>query len=205
MSRLWFKDLPEQLIARAEFLLRNTTPNEAGARRAVSAAYYGLFHLLIRDAVENWKHADHRSRLARSFEHKRMKDASTAVLKEISSVQSTGSDPAQVVRFKLSIVAQAFVDLQQARHWADYVAAARLAFQRWAEIRDEPVAQAYLYSLYSKTGHDWYPDAERMECAAAVVSPARAQPGLLVGRREGFAALDRGCLAAGERRANAPF
>jgi hypothetical protein len=36
-------DLPEQLIAQAEFLVRNTTPNEANLRRAVSSAYYALF------------------------------------------------------------------------------------------------------------------------------------------------------------------
>ena len=64
----------------------------------------------------------------------------------------------------LSIVAQAFVDLQQAGHKADYdigepfqgldaaldVAQARLAFQEWAEIKDEPIAQGYLYSLLFK-------------------------------------------------------
>ena len=84
-----------------------------------------------------------------------MRDASIAILKEIANVGS---------REKLSIVAQAFVDLQQARHKADYdieepfqpldaavdVAQARLAFVTWAEVRDEPIAQRYLYSLLFK-------------------------------------------------------
>lgn len=110
-------DLPEQLIAHAEFLLRNTSQNEANVRRAVSAAYYAVFHLLIRDAVMNWRHADHHSRMARTFDHKRMKEASTAILRGIGKVQNTGlADPEQTTRFKLSIVAQVFVDLQQARH-----------------------------------------------------------------------------------------
>jgi hypothetical protein len=74
-----------------------------------------------------------------------MKDASTTILKKIGNVQnqeSANPDPQQDLRFRLSTVAQAFVDLQQARHRADYdieepfqpldaavdVAQARLAF-----------------------------------------------------------------------------
>jgi hypothetical protein len=157
-------ELPEQLISQAEFLLREAAVNEANVRRAVSSAYYALFHLLIRDAVVNWKHADQHARLARSFDHKRMKDASTAILKEMGNIpiQSTATaDAEQTARFRLSTVAQAFVDLQQARHKADYdvgepfgpvdaavdVAQARLAFVIWADVRDEPLAQRYLYSL----------------------------------------------------------
>ena len=158
-------NLPEQLIAQAEFLLLNKTSSEANLRRAVSSAYYALFHLLVRDAIANWKHGEHHSRLARMFDHKRMKDASTVILKEIGNVENLETvDPEQAARFKLSIVAQAFVDLQQARHKADYdigepfqgldaaldVEQARLAFQEWAEIKDEPIAQGYLYSLLFK-------------------------------------------------------
>lgn len=159
--------LPEQLIAQAEFLLRKADLNEANVRRAVSSAYYSLFHLLIRDAVLNWKPADQHARLARSFDHKRMKDASTAILKEMGNLPvqpNAGADAGQVARFRLSTVAQAFVDLQQARHKADYdvgepfgsvdaavdVAQARLAFVTWADVRDEPLAQRYLYSLLFK-------------------------------------------------------
>jgi hypothetical protein len=154
-------------MAQAEFLLRNSDSNEANARRAVSSAYYALFHLLVRDAILNWKHVDHRSRLARSFDHKRMKDASTAILKDIGSVQNqerANPDPEEALGFKLWTVAQAFVDLQQARHRADYdieeqfqpldaavnVAQAALAFSAWVEIRNEPLAQRYLYSLLFK-------------------------------------------------------
>lgn len=147
--------------------MRNSEPNQANVRRAVSSAYYALFHLLIRDAILNWKHPSHRSRLARTFDHKRMKEASTAFLKEPGKIQnqeSADTDPEQVLRFRLSTVTQAFVDLQQARHRADYeidelfqpldaaidVAQARLAFLAWSEVKDEPLAQRYLYSLLFK-------------------------------------------------------
>jgi hypothetical protein len=160
-------DVPEQLMAQAEFMIRNSDSNEANVRRAVSSAYYALFHLLVRDAILNWKHADHRSRLARTFEHQRMKDASTAILKEIGNVripENTDPDPEQALLFRISTVAQAFVDMQQARHKADYdvdepfrlldaavdIAQARLAFLTWNEVRDEHLAQRYLYSLLFK-------------------------------------------------------
>jgi len=60
--------------------MRDAALSEANLRRAVSSAYCALFHLLIRDAVSNWKHAEHHARLARAFDHKRMKDASIAWL-----------------------------------------------------------------------------------------------------------------------------
>lgn len=157
-------DLPEQLMVQAEFLVRDSDSNEANVRRSVSSAYYALFHLLVRDAILNWKHADHRSRLARTFDHKRMKDASTAILKEIGNGWNQETADPDRERFRLWTVAQAFVDLQQARHKADYdieepfqpldaavhVAQARLAFLTWAEVKDEPLAQRYLYSLLFK-------------------------------------------------------
>lgn len=149
-------------MAQAEFLVGRSDPDEASVRRAVSTAYYALFHLLVRDAVVNWKHTDHHSRLARAFDHKRMKEASTTIFKDIGGAQNPVM-PAeeQEIRFKLSTVAQAFVDLQQARHKADYdiadpfdrldaaihVAHARMAFLNWADIREAVPAQGYLYSL----------------------------------------------------------
>ena len=91
-----------------------------------------------------------------------MKDASISILKEIENTRE--AEASYAVRFNLSAVAQAFVDLQQARHKADYdigepfkpldaaanVAWCRLAFQSWGEVRNEPLAQGYLYSLLFK-------------------------------------------------------
>ena len=44
-------------------------------RRAVSTAYYAIFHLLVEDFVGNWPFADERARLARMFDHRKMRDA----------------------------------------------------------------------------------------------------------------------------------
>lgn len=69
----------EDLLKQALLLLHKEpkTPTQASLRRSVSTAYYALFHLLIQDACANWSRLDTRDHLARAFEHKTMKDAST--------------------------------------------------------------------------------------------------------------------------------
>ena len=44
-------------------------PAQADLRRAVSAAYYAVFHLLISETVLNWRLESSRDGLARMFEH----------------------------------------------------------------------------------------------------------------------------------------
>src|SRR5580693_2861412 len=98
-------------------------PKQASLRRAVSAAYYALFHLLTAEAanrlVTGPDRDELRAALRRAFEHKEMKDA----CKEISSANAgklrrclgETTVPAPLVS-----VARAFIDLQEARHDADY-------------------------------------------------------------------------------------
>jgi hypothetical protein len=72
------------------------------------------------------------------------------------------SDPAKLaVLEKLKVVAKSFVELQQARHDADYdnsriwsrtqayeeIVKAEVAITAWAAIQDEEMAQDYLYAL----------------------------------------------------------
>src|ERR1035438_5650076 len=60
----------EDLLEQAYHLARRerTKPRQASLRRAISTAYYALFHLLIREATGNWKRDVQRARLARTFE-----------------------------------------------------------------------------------------------------------------------------------------
>jgi len=70
----------DDLIQHAIFLSELNLPDEpkqVDLRRAVSAAYYGLFHLLTAEAAQNWKHQGHRDRFARMFDHGRMKTCSS--------------------------------------------------------------------------------------------------------------------------------
>lgn len=55
-------------------------PKQASLRRALSTAYYALFHLLINESVSNWRKADLRAALGRAFDHNTMKSASNRVL-----------------------------------------------------------------------------------------------------------------------------
>ncbi len=154
---------PEELLDQATTLVTGKQ-TQANLRRAVSTAYYALFHLLIRDTIAHWSNPNHYPRLVRTFEHPRMKTASANMLKVLAT--ETGNfDPAQLaVREKLGLVAQGVVDLQQARHRADYdteepldaadallrVEQAISAFYTWQEIKDENISQDYLYSLLFK-------------------------------------------------------
>jgi uncharacterized protein (UPF0332 family) len=129
-------------------------PKQASLRRAVSTAYYALFHLLISDFVTNWKVLSQRDKLARLFEHGRMKGAS----KSISEKALT--HPTDVEK-KLKIVTTAFVWLQQRRHEADYdngkiwsrsnvitvLDTATDAFTAWRDIRKTELAKDYLMAM----------------------------------------------------------
>lgn len=157
-------DLPEQLISQAEQQLRILSVTEANSRRAVSTAYYAVFHLLIRSAISNWTQIEHHPQLARTFEHGRMKQASLAILKAIGKIDSEATSPNDAVRRRLWFVADTFVELQELRHRADYdiatpfdpltaavsVALVRQTFEIWTEIKDQPLSQRYLYSLLFK-------------------------------------------------------
>ncbi len=134
---------------------------QASLRRAVSTAYYALFHLLIAEAVSNWSEVDVRGSLARAFDHGTMKNASNQIQNK-NKFPFTGENPQTVSR--LRAVTMAFAQLQQERHTADYdgtriwirsealeqVDAAMLAFSDWKAIRRKRIAQAYLVSLLVK-------------------------------------------------------
>jgi uncharacterized protein (UPF0332 family) len=136
-------------------------PTQADLRRSVSAAYYALFHLLISETVSHWQLDSSRDGLARMFEHRVMAKASDKIL-DSRLFPFTGEDP--VVVQKLRAVAEAFVQLQDKRHLADYdnatqwthtealsqVTTAARAFSAWQSTRHETIAQNYLVSLLIK-------------------------------------------------------
>ncbi len=140
---------PRDLLDAAWAIANSAPENQAHLRRAVSTAYYALFHLLIEEACVNWANADQRNRLARQFDHKRMKDASVLAARR----SGPGSD--------LFAVGNTFSDLQENRREADYdlagsfsitdvmadLASVEFAFQAWERIREHDAAQDYLFSL----------------------------------------------------------
>jgi len=136
-------------------------PKQASLRRAVSTAYYALFHLLISEAVANWSRKNLRAALGRAFDHNTMKAASNRI-QDRRQFPFSGKDPAVVAA--LNTVAKTFAQLQEKRHTADYdnttfwtrtdalaqVKSAEQAFRAWNPIRREQIAQEYLVSLVVK-------------------------------------------------------
>jgi len=150
----------EDLIQHAVFLWELNLPQEAkqvDVRRAVSAAYYGLFHLLTTEAAQNWKHQDQRARFARIFDHGRMKTCCASVVARAVPVERAEI----LVAHDLRLVADSFIKLQQARQTADYdnsktwsraqvwemIALAQDAMAAWSSIRENETAQEYLLDL----------------------------------------------------------
>lgn len=147
-------DLLEQAYHLANRERKN--PKQASLRRAVSTAYYALFHLLIDETVGNWSIARQRSILARTFDHGKMKSVCDDYVKHFYSAGSPPSD------LQLKTVADTFVQLQRNRHTADYDNAfhwsrsdaievldlAKSAFSDWRAIRSQDAAQDYLLQLF---------------------------------------------------------
>jgi uncharacterized protein (UPF0332 family) len=160
--------LANELLEQAIHLVRRERrhPKQASLRRTVSTAYYALFHLLISEAILNWKHTTHRPAIARHFQHAQMRTASETTKRRLTAdmsklkVASNEYDMAQA----LLDVATAFVLLYGARQTADYdlsnsfeetealsdVYFAVDAFKSWKIIRTEQIAQNYLLSLLIK-------------------------------------------------------
>ena len=147
---------PDDLLEQAYDLAQKEliSPKQASLRRAVSTAYYALFHLLIDEAVSKWSVERQRSTLARTFEHGKMKGICNDVL---NTAKSGGG-----VLPELNTVAQNFIVLQQHRVTADYdnskqwsrtdvlkaLDLATEAFTAWRAISMQDAAQDYLLQLF---------------------------------------------------------
>lgn len=169
--------LPRDLLEQATHLAfrEPKRPRQASLRRAVSAAYYALFHLLLQDTASDIAPITPpglRHLVARALSHNEMKNVckgfvggNTAYVKSIAPgakkpFQSSEIPPStqRVLNFPLEndliSVLIAFVELQEARHDADYNTATALnrpdvllkiqlahnAFQDWARIKSTPNA-----------------------------------------------------------------
>jgi uncharacterized protein (UPF0332 family) len=153
-------------VARHLANLEPANPRQACLRRAVSTAYYALFHLLIAEAALNWGRPELRSQLGRVFGHGKMKSASNDTRSELETRlrNATAGSQEAVVFEHLRKVTGTFIQAQQRREEADYdtgkewtqtdvlsfIDVVAVAFERWKVIREEPVAQAYLVSLLGK-------------------------------------------------------
>ena len=117
---------PHDLLSHAVALARGGG-DEVDTRRAVSAAYYALFHALAISGASVFASAGPAiaAQVARSFEH-------TTMLQICKSYLTPGSR--QALDSSLVQIAQVFVDLQGARHSADYDLAGSLTHLEAARL-----------------------------------------------------------------------
>jgi uncharacterized protein (UPF0332 family) len=163
---------PNDLLEQARHLANREPkrPKQASLRRAVSTAYYAIFHLLSMETAKNWKRPAERSTLARMLDHGPMARVCAAKRDELNKHFRTGPAPGHAldVLKHLYAITNTFVEMRQHRHTADYDGAIRwsrtdvlqkiesveAAFQHWREIRDEHEAQNFLVTLLLKDGRN---------------------------------------------------
>ncbi|MYI70253.1 MAG: hypothetical protein F4103_16460 [Boseongicola sp. SB0673_bin_14] len=159
--------LHAELLKQARFLARKERkkPTQASLRRSVSASYYAIFHFLVDEATRLMLagnvRAPLRDSLARAFHHSAMKQAAVAFAKGSIPLRLASGLNGQQVQQPLIDVASAFVQLQEARHEADYNRGLRFtrretldladlaeqAFGDWRQVRGSLPADAFLTGL----------------------------------------------------------
>ena len=118
--------LPSDLLAQAKHLATKEPkrPKQASLRRAVSSAYYALFHFLTRESSKFLVggnapgRRELRQAMRRAFVHGEMKSVSKSFAS--NSPARTWQPAAGPISVEVAIVAETFVELQDARHEADY-------------------------------------------------------------------------------------
>jgi hypothetical protein len=157
--------LASDLLSQARLLclVDSKKPKQANLRRAVSAAYYALFHMLVDDALSALSPTapsglEHVMR--RAFNHADMKAACKGFASSNPQTQLHALISLPVVS-DLAFVANTFVDLQMNRHLADYdttdtwsrvqvlalVQSVETAFTVWKKVRASSDAKVFLVSL----------------------------------------------------------
>ena len=119
---------PDHLLDQADRLVTPPSvgaPRQADLRRAISNAYYAVFHAVVTHAADDFAGKKHRasSRYAlvyRSIDHKSLRKLCEDVKKATLPTKYSGHSPRAGFGYDLSALATAVVDLQEKRHLADY-------------------------------------------------------------------------------------
>jgi hypothetical protein len=143
-------------------------PRQVSLRRALSTAYYALFHALIFEAVSVLAPAQPsklRPQIGRAFAHTEMKKVCAGFSQDnIASLpDTTKALVVSPIRPEIKLVASTFVDLYSSRHDADYdtlatsfsktdviikINKAEKSFAALVSIRGEPNSNVFLAALF---------------------------------------------------------
>jgi uncharacterized protein (UPF0332 family) len=162
--------LAEQLLEQARHLaFREVSgrPRQAQLRRAVSSAYYGLFHFLVDKASRlivggGGGNEAIRAILSRTFEHASMKRTSAAFASGSLPNKLAPGLAGGVIPPNLQKIAKTFRTRQSQRHDADYdlllrfsradvaslIDDAELAMKLWPTVAADRAARLYLLALF---------------------------------------------------------
>jgi hypothetical protein len=118
----------EHLIEQAENLIaapRAGPPRQVDLRRAISSAYYGLFHYTLRCVADEFVGATQRSTpsyalVYRAVDHRAFRDLCAEVLKQRPSQKYTPYLPVVGLGPDIRTFAGFAIELQEKRHFADY-------------------------------------------------------------------------------------
>lgn len=146
---------PDHLLEQAERLIEppgRGAPRQADLRRAISTAYYAVFHAVVTAAADEFvgKTKQQTPRYAlvyRSISHQALRELCEDVPKSTLPAKYSPHEPAGGFGADLVALATALTDLQEKRHLADYdplyrvrmsdavlaVATARIALQRFRD------------------------------------------------------------------------
>jgi uncharacterized protein (UPF0332 family) len=157
--------LADDLLAQARVLVKldATRPKQASLRRAVSTAYNALFHLLSAACIQKIAPAEPKglgARIGRALNHTEMKDVCNPIFRNAMGPILQEFVPSGF-SVEIRYVAKAFVNLQEARHFADYdttvvhnrldtiefLNQAERALADWRTIRASDEAAVFLSAL----------------------------------------------------------
>ena len=165
-------NLPREFLDLALKLAETGESDQASLRRSVSTSYYALFHFLVDEAAKSMfgvedERAILRSWLARKFEHGAMKKAAQAFVSGSSVRGGHGKFllglNGRPVQPEIVHIADTFVQVQSARHEADYdmsktfdnISVLNLAhrvdrsFEDWPKARNSIQADVFLAGLFA--------------------------------------------------------
>ncbi|MGY4304229.1 hypothetical protein ACVIJ6_001472 [Bradyrhizobium sp. USDA 4369] len=158
---------PEHLFGQAEQLILPTVgpPRQVNIRRAISAAYYGLFHATLTAAADQFIGASKRTTnlyalVYRTVDHRGLRVLCEEVKKSSRSSRYLPYEPSGGFGAQITAFAVAALELQEKRHEADYnpmirmrsldaqlaIAAARAALTGF-EAAAKPSREAFLTLL----------------------------------------------------------
>ena len=158
-------DLLEQAFHLA--MRERKKPRQASLRRSVSASYYALFHLLIDAAVKRAFPGKNRSvlrnYLARTISHSDIKNLAQDFSRPSVSENLCPVLNINTIDERLVFVAKAVIQLQNARHDADYnlnikfvkskaiefAFMTKKAFNSWKQIDKTVEADVFLFRMFN--------------------------------------------------------